>query len=73
MSSVNCLTERAMMGKTQIEIENQFFEWLAGRGKFPYYQDNITVPFPMKYDPNLEEIIGKGKGDPDIYGYPNDK
>lgn len=62
-----------MMAKTQIEIENQFFEWLAGRAEFPYYQENIEVPYPMNYDPSLEEIIGKGKGDPDIYGYPSDK
>lgn len=70
MLSVNYLIERVMMDK-----DNLFYEWLFGRAEFPYYKDSITVPLPLNYEPDhdLEEIIGKGKGDPDIYGYPSDK
>ncbi len=55
--------------------EIQLWDWLFGKtDQFPLYQDSLTIPFPLNHksaeDDELDEILGRGKGDPDIYGYP---
>ena len=31
--------------------EIAYWEWLFGRGEFPYFKDAITVPYPIGYTP----------------------
>lgn len=31
--------------------EDQFYEWILGRGEFPYFQDSVTIPYPIGYTP----------------------